>query len=123
MRARTYAVWLLAAACANEFAWWLAARGTGEQGAIRYVTTWALTCACVLGLHLAFRDRFLSAVCAAVAVMSSTTAGCSAYWLATHFVLQPGRDQCSKEWGVPMLLVSAAVALAVFWRWPHGKQR
>lgn len=123
MKLRTYAVWLLAAACANEFAWWLAARGTGEQGSIRYITTWALICACVLGVHLYLRDRFLSAVCAAVAVMSSTTAGCSAWWLLTRFELQPGRDQCSKEWGVPMLLVSAVVALAVFWRWPNGKQR
>lgn len=123
MKVRNYAAGLLAAACLNEFGWWLAARGTGEQGAIRYITTWTLICAVVLGLHLAFRDRFLSAVCAAVAVMSSTTAGCSAWWLLTKFELQPGRDQCSKEWGVPMLLVSAAAALAVFWRWPHGKQR
>lgn len=123
MKLKAFALWLLAAACLNEFGWWLAARGTGEQGAIRYVTTWALICVAVLGLHLAFRDRFLSAVCAAVAVMSSTTAGCSAWWLLTKFELQSGKDQCSKEWGIPMLLVSAAVALAVFWRWPHGKQR
>ena len=123
MQIRTYAMCLLVAACANEFIWWLAARGTGEQGAIRYVTTWSLICMALLGLHLALRDRFLSAVCAAVAVMSSTTAGCSAYWLFSRFELQPGRDQCSKEWGVPMLAVSAVVALSVFWRWNHGKQR
>jgi branched-subunit amino acid transport protein AzlD len=123
LKLKAYACSVLVAACVNEFAWWQAARGTGEQGAIRYVTTWPLVCMVVLGLHLAFRDRFLSAVCAAVAVMSSTTAGCSVYWLWTKFELQPGQDQCSKEWGVPMLLVSAAVALAVFWRWPHGKQR
>ena len=122
MKVRTFALWLLVAACANEFLWWLAARGTGEQGAIRYVTTWPLVCIAMLGLHLAFRDRLLSAVCAAVAVMSSTTAGCSAYWLFTRFQLLPGRDQCSKEWGVPMLLVSAVAALAAFWGW-NGKQR
>lgn len=122
MKVRTFALWLLVAACANEFLWWLAARGTGEQGAIRYVTTWPLVCIAMLGLHLAFRDRFLSAVCAAVAVMSSTTAGCSAYWLFTRFPLLPGRDQCSKEWGAPMLLVSAVAALAAFWGW-NGKRR
>ena len=123
MKARTFGAWLLVAACLNEFGWWLVARGTGEQGAVRYVTTWVLVCALALGVHLALRDRFVSAVCASIAVMSSTTAGCSAWWLATRFVLPPGEDQCSKSWGVPMLLVSAVVALAVFWRWPHGKQR
>lgn len=122
MKVRTFALGLLVAACANEFLWWLAARGTGEQGAIRYVTTWPLLCMCLLGLHLAFRDRFLSSVGIAVAVMSSTTAGCSAYWLFSRFVLLPGQDQCSKQWGVPMLLVSAAAALAAFWGW-NGKQR
>jgi hypothetical protein len=123
VKVRTFALWLLVAACANEFLWWLAPRGAGLQGAIRYVTTWPLICMAMLGLHLWLRDRFLSAVCVAVAVMSSTTAGCSAYWLFTRFVLQPGRDQCSKEWGVPMLLVSAAAALAAFWGWNDGKQR
>ena len=120
MKASNYAVGLLAAAAVNEFAWqWAPA---GEQGAVRYVTQWPLVCALLLGIHLAFRSRFLSAVCAAVAVMSSTTAGCSVYWLATKFVLLPGEEQCSKQWGVPMLLVSAVAALAVFWRWDYGKR-
>ncbi len=114
---RWFALALLLAACLNEFVWQLAPAGLGVQGAIRYVTQWPLLCVLLLGLHLGLRDRFLSSVCAAVALMSSTTAGCSAYWLATRFVLQPGEEQCSKVWGVPMLLVSAAAALAVFWRW------
>lgn len=122
VKTSNYALAVLVAACVNEFAWWHVARGTGEQGAIRYVTQWQLVCLVLLGLHLAFRDRFLSAVCVAVAVMSSTTAGCSAYWLATRFVLLSGEEQCSKEWGVPMLLVSAVAALAVFWRWDYGKR-
>lgn len=122
MNATGYGGCLLAAACVNEFAWWHLATGTGEQGAVRYITTWALICAAALGLHLALRDRFITAVCVAVAFMSSTTAGCSAYWLATKFVLQPGEDQCSKQWGVPMLLVSAVAALAVYWRWPYAKR-
>lgn len=121
MEVRTFALILLAVACVHEFAWQLAP--AGSQGAVRYVTAWPLVCVVLLGLHLYMRDRFLSAVCMAVALMTSTTAGCSAYWLATKFVLQPGQEQCSKSWGVPMLLVSAAAALAVFWRWPHGKQR
>jgi len=120
MRVSTYALILLAAASVNEFSWQLVPPGL--QGAVRYVTQWPLLCAALLGLHLCFRDRFLTAVCAAVAVMSSTTAGCSAYWLATRFVLQPGEEQCSKQWGVPMLLVSASVAVAVFWRWSYGKR-
>ena len=120
MKASNYALALLVAAGLNEFAWQFAPAGV--QGAIRYVTQWPLICVALLGLHLAFRDRFLSAVCVAVAVMSSTTAGCGAYWLATRFVLQAGEEQCSKEWGVPMLLVSAVAALAVFWRWDYGKR-
>jgi hypothetical protein len=120
MKANNYALAVLVAAVVNEFAW--TAGEPGTQGAIRYVTQWPLLCVLLLGLHLAFRDRFLTAVCAAAAVMSSTTAGCSAYWLATRFVLQAGEEQCSKEWGVPMLLVSAFVALAVFWRWDYGKR-
>ena len=116
---RAYALAVLAAASVHEFSWQLAA--AGEQGAVRYVTGWPLVCVLLLGVHLAMRDRFVSAVCAAVAVMTSTTAGCSAWWLATRFVLQPGEEQCSKTWGVPMLLVSAVAALAVFWRW-NGKR-
>lgn len=120
MRTSNYALAVLSAAAVNEFAWQFAAPGL--QGAVRYVTQWPLIAVLLLGLHLTFCDRFVSAVCAAVAVMSSTTAGCSAYWLATRFVLLPGKDQCSAEWGVPMLLVSAVAALAVFWRWAYGKR-
>jgi hypothetical protein len=120
VKVSNYALAALVAAAVNEFAWQFAAPGL--QGAIRYITQWPLIAVLLLGLHLAFRDRFLSAVCVAVAVMSSTTAGCSVYWLATKFVLLPGEDQCSKQWGVPMLLVSAVAALAVFWRWDDGKR-
>lgn len=114
------ALLLLLAAVIHEFAW--QAFPIHLQGDIRYVTLWPLICSALWMLHMV-RDRFLSAVCAAVAVMTSTTAGCSAWWLMTRFVVEPGQEQCSKQWGLPMALLSAAAACAVFWRWPNGKQR
>lgn len=118
-----YALALLAAACVHEFIWQLAPAGLGIQGNIRAVTQWPLICAALLFVHVLAHHRFVSAVCAAVAVMSSTTAGCSAYWLISRFVVLRGQDQCSAQWSVPMLLISAVAALAVFWRWDDGKRR
>ena len=115
------ALLVLAAACAHEFAWQLFP--VELQGDVRSVTQWGLICSACYVMHALARDRFMSAVCAAVALMSSTTAGCSVYWLATRFVTIPGQEQCSRTWGVPMMLISAAAAVAVFWRWPRGRHR
>lgn len=108
---------LLAVACVHEFAWqWLPA-GLGLQGNLRNITQWALIGALLLGVHVLARHRFLSAVCAAVAVMSFTTAGCSAWWFFARFEWVPGREQCSKAMSFPLLMLSASAALLVFWCW------
>lgn len=104
-----YSLILLALACVHEFAWQLAPAGFGRD--VRDLTQWALICGLCLGLHLIVRHRLLSSVCAAIAVMSSTTAGCAAWWLMDHAV-----HQCSKTYGAPLMLLSAFAALAVFWR-------
>lgn len=103
---------ILAAAVAHEFAWQLAPWEL--QGAIRDVTQWWLVCSLCWAVHCLARVRFVSSVCAAVAVMSSTTALCAAWWLATRFEIVAGCDGCSKQWGAPMLMISAVAALAVF---------
>lgn len=108
---------VLVAACAHEFAWQMMPIGT--QGATRDVTQWALICSLCWAVHRLARQRFASAVCAAVAVMSSTTAGCAGWWLGARFAIVPGQDGCSAQWGVPMLMISAIAALAVFFWWPH----
>jgi len=112
---------ILAAACVHEFAWQLFPAGT--QGAARDVSQWWLILSLCWASHCLARERFLSAVCAAVGVMSSTTAGCSAWWFAARFQIVVGMDGCSKQWGVPMLLISAVAALAVFFWWPHAQRR
>jgi hypothetical protein len=70
-------------------------------------------------LHLKARNRLASAVCAAVAVMSSTTAGCAAWWLFVDDAIR----QCSRTWQAPIMLLSAFAALAVFWSCTHGNRR
>lgn len=112
---------ILAAACVHEFAWQFFPAGT--QGAARDVTQWWLILALCWTAHCLARDRFLSAVCAAVAVMSSTTAGCASWWFLARFAIVAGQDGCSKEWGFPMLMLSALAALAVFFWWPHERRR
>lgn len=110
-------------ACLHEFAWQLASPET--QGDIRSVTQWGLIASLCWGLHILGGNRFLSSVCAAVVVMSSTTAGCSAYWLATRFVTVAGEEQCSRQFSFPLLMLSGFAALAVFWFWgdKNGRQR
>lgn len=110
---------ILLAAAMHEFAWQL--WPAGLQGDVRAVTQWALICSLCWTLHVAARSPAVSAACAACAVMSSTTAGCSAYWLATRFVTLPGEDQCSRAWSVPMMLASALAALAALWKAPRCK--
>ena len=112
------AVALLAFAVTHEFGWlyWPAEL----QGDVRSVTQWPLVaCLCAL-LALVARSRDVTAACVAVAVMSSTTAACSAVWIYAPWPVQPGQEQCSAHWGVPVLLVSVLAACLVLWRWPRG---
>lgn len=92
--------------------------GLGLQGNWRAVTQWPLILAALYGVHALAGHRFVSAVCAAVAVMSSTTAGCSAWWFFARWEIVPGIEQCSRHSAVPLMGLSAVAALAVFWRWP-----
>lgn len=110
------AVSVLLALCVHEFAWQL--WPPELQGDVRAVTQWALISSLAMAWAASVQDRFVRAVCACAFVMSSTTALCSAYWLATRFTTVLGQEQCSKAWGMPMLVISAVAALAVFWRWP-----
>ena len=111
---------ILLAACVHEFGWQL--MPAGARGAARDVTQWWLILSLCWAVHCFARERFLSAVCAAVAVMSSTTALCAAWWLAARFEIAAGADGCSTQWGFPMLMLSSLAASAVFFRWPHGKR-
>jgi hypothetical protein len=110
---------LLGFACLHEFVWQLFQ--PDAQGDVRSVTQWGLIASLCWLLHVVARSRWLSAVCAAVVVMSSTTAACSAYWLATRFAVVMGEEQCSRQWSMPMMLLSAVAALAVFWFWTGEK--
>lgn len=112
---------VLLAACVHEFAWQLF--DIERQGDIRAVTQWPL----ILTLCIALGrrgDRFSQAVASTVGIMSLTTAACSLAWLLGPFEVQPGEDQCSRHWGIPMLLVSAlAACVAVAWWSPYRGKR
>jgi hypothetical protein len=103
-----YPLILLCLACIHEFAWQFAA--AGYQRDMRDLTQWGLILALCIGLHVIVRHRLLSAVCAAIAIMSSTTAACAAWWLMDSTI-----HQCSMTYGAPTMLLSAFAALAVFW--------
>lgn len=117
MKLRNYALLVLVMACVHEFAWQFLPDGLGLQGNLRAVTQWPYLLAVLAGLAVLMQDRFMSAVCAAAAVMSSTTALCGAWWFAARWDLVPGVEHCSTKLGFPLLLLSAAVAVSVFWRW------
>tara|TARA_R110000868_G_scaffold44563_2_gene148652 strand:+ start:1466 stop:1822 length:357 start_codon:yes stop_codon:yes gene_type:complete len=108
---RALALLVLVLACLHEFAW--LAVPYEFQGDVRAITQWPLvTCLCIV-CALAMWDRFVTACCLAVGLMSSTTAICSAAWLVAPWPIEPGAEQCSTHWGVPLLLVSGLAALLV----------
>lgn len=117
--ARAIAALLLLSACAHEFVW--QAWPPGTQGDVRNITQWPVVASLALCVAALARDRLVTAACAAVALMSATTAACSLWWLISPWPDMPGEDQCSVRWGVPMLLVSgiAAVFVLLLWRPPH----
>lgn len=115
---KVVALALLAFSCLHEFAWQLIPADLGIQRDVRDLTQWAMVCAFCVAVHSIGRNRLLSAVCAAVAVMSSTTALCALWWLVDRTVYQ-----CSATYQAPVMLLSAFAALAVFWRWKDGEQR
>jgi hypothetical protein len=116
---RSVALVLLVFACIHEFAWQLFPAGVGIHGNVRNVTLWPLICSACITIAVLARDRFATAVCVAVAMMTSTTALCSAWWLASPFDTGPGKWQCSTQLGQPIFLVSIIAALLTFWRYPR----
>lgn len=109
MTAYRLALAVLLLAAAHEFGW--QAVPPELQRDVRDITQWPLLCALLWCVHAGLGHRFVSAVCAAVAVMSSTTALCAAWWLLDRSV-----HQCSQTYQPPLMLLSAVAALATFWR-------
>lgn len=118
---RLLAAVILAASCIHEFAWQLLPMEL--QGDFRAVTQWPLVATLCVAFSLVCKDRFCTAVALTVGIMSSTTAACSLAWLIHPFETQAGEDQCSKVWGLPMLLVSALCASWALGSWSHREQR
>jgi len=117
---RAAGVLLLLVACGHEFAW--QAWPAEAQGDIEAITRWPLVAVLAGLLAMMARSPFLKAACAAVALMCTTTAGCSAAWLISPWVVSPGDEQCSAQWGFPMLLVSGLAAVLVLIWWPHDPE-
>lgn len=115
MNAPRWALAMLLLASAHEFLW--QAAPPEFQRDVRDLTQWPLLCALLWCVHRLAAQRFVSAVCAAVAVMSSTTALCAAWWLLDRSV-----HECSTTYQPPLMLLSAAAALATFWRACDGKR-
>lgn len=108
---RNAALAVLLAGCLHEFVW--QAFPWQLQGDVRSITQWFLILALCVALGGAAKDRFVWGCCTAVALMSSTTAACTVAWLSAPWPIEPGTEQCSAHWGVPMLLVSGLAAVAV----------
>lgn len=117
----TLAAGLLLAACAHEFLW--QAFPAAQQGDVRMITQWPLSAAQLGALAWLARHRLVAATCAAAAGMCSTTALCSLAWLLHPWAVQPGQDQCSVRWRMPMMLVSAFMAALVLACWPRTAGR
>lgn len=108
-------LFLLVFACIHEFSW--QALPWELQGYWRNVTQWALIfwlCGCYAR---SARELFASAVCVMVALMSSTTAICSAAWLVHPWPRTEGGTQCSQWLGWPVLLVSVGLAVLCLGMW------
>lgn len=118
---RNHALLVLVLACVHEFAWQFLPDGLGLQGNLRAVTQCPLIVALLFGVSAMARERFVSAVCVAVAIMSSTTALGSVWWFLARWDAVPNIEHFSRQAAAPMLLLSAVAALAVFWRWDDGR--
>lgn len=112
---RGVAIALLLMASVREFVWqWVV---PDLQGDVREITLWPLIVLLCVLVAINYRDRLICASCAAVALMSSTSAGCSLAYLIQPWAVEPGQEQCTAHWGAPMLLVSGLAAVLVLALW------
>lgn len=112
---RLLALLILAIGCVNEFAW--QAFLPELQGDVRAATEGLLVLSLCLAFYATSSDRFVAAVAIAVGIMSLSTAMCSLAWLFHPFETLAGEDQCSKQVGIPLLLVSALGACMALSQW------
>lgn len=120
LRPSTAASWAVAASAFHSLSW--QALPAGMQGTWLNVSQWVLVCglvhlawACALAQRpLCSADaRTVAAAEAMVLVDNAVGALCSAAWLIDPWVVEPGQDQCSKRWGLPVTLITAAAYAAV----------
>lgn len=112
---RLMSLFILAVGCLNEFAW--QAFPVEMQGDVRAATEGLLMLSLCLAFYAVSTDRFVAAVAIAVGIMSLSTAMCSLAWLIHPFETLAGEDQCSKQVGIPLLLVSALGACMALSQW------
>lgn len=116
---RVLALLILAVGCVNEFAW--QAFAPELQGDVRAATEGLLVIALCLAVNAVSRDRFVAAVALSVGIMSLSTAMCSLAWLFHPFETLAGEDQCSRQVGLPLLLVSALGVCCALTQWRPRK--
>lgn len=112
---RTLALLILVVGSVNEFAWQIFP--VDQQGDVRAVTEGLLVLSLCLAFYAVSTDRFVAAVAISVGIMSTSTSICSLAWLLHPFETLAGEDQCSKQVGIPLLLVSALVVCVALARW------
>lgn len=114
-RADSFGAAQLCLASVNELSWqWLPCE---LQGRWHGMTQWlpiAFACFCAARPE---RSAFLSAAMLATAIYSGTTSICSAAWLVLRFETASCTSQCSAFLGIPMLILSALVAMLALTRW------
>lgn len=94
----------------HESAWTHVPAEWQMQRDVRDVTQWGLILVMAWFIHLLARHRAVSAACAALAVMSSTTALCAAAWMLDNTI-----RACSTTLQAPLILLSLAAGCAVFY--------
>ena len=120
MRPTTAASWAVAASAFHSLSW--QAWPAGMQGTWLNVSQWVLVWglanlawACASAQRPLGRADACTVGAAACMVLVDNAVGalCSAAWLIDPWIVEPGQDQCSKRWGLPVTLITAAVYAAV----------
>jgi len=120
LRPTTAASWAVAASAFHSLSW--QAWPPGLQGTWLNVSQWVLVCGLAhLAWACATAPRPLcradactvgAAVCMVLAD-NAVNALCAAAWLIDPWVVEPGQDQCTARWGLPVTLITAAAYAAV----------